>query len=554
MKENIGEELKNNKGITLVALVVTIIVLLILSAVSLSAIFRQDGIFNKAEQAADKYSQAKARETLEMLLGEAQMQKYEEELTEEQLDRKIQEIGELLPKENSNPNIQDVIVDGYIFKVDKSIPKIIDYVGPADGVIITAVITGNDDWIKQSDIANINVTGKIKTYSGGKIKKVTATKNGATITDFSINEEGRYSINNLKEDTIIVINAEDSNDKIASKTVTIKMKIDDIQPVLSNPKATVEEMKIKISVNAIDNESGLKQINYSISPTTISSKSGTLISGQEIELIAAEEGEYTIIFSAEDNVGNVSTNIEIKVVTVEGITLEQAKEKINKDNLKDFIGKKITNYNPEAGGTWRVFYYDSDNYFGDGIGTLYIKRDIEREDTALTDYYSYIPSDKGKIMKQMNPLWRDSDNGNEIDYRNEHCVAWLCDSTQWTKYKTGQAKYAIGSPSVEMYMKAYNTYKENTTALVCKIGNLKGYSVGANNSYENNSGYSTANNTIDKGKNNIFLSEGAYSWWLASPTSYYENHLISVYGSGGYLEGRNHTERKGVCPIATICK
>ena len=92
MEKNIRKKLKSTKGITLVALIVTIIVLLILAAVSLSAVFSQDGIFSRAEQATDKYGQAKARETLEMLLGEAQMQKYEKGITEEQLDRKIQEI------------------------------------------------------------------------------------------------------------------------------------------------------------------------------------------------------------------------------------------------------------------------------------------------------------------------------------------------------------------------------------------------------------------------------------------------------------------------------
>ena len=94
MKKNWKKKLKNANGITLIALVITIIVLLILAGVSLSMVFSQDGIFNRAEQGADKYGQAKARETLEMLLGEAQMQKYEIGLTEEELTHKINSIVE----------------------------------------------------------------------------------------------------------------------------------------------------------------------------------------------------------------------------------------------------------------------------------------------------------------------------------------------------------------------------------------------------------------------------------------------------------------------------
>ena len=42
--------MKNNKGITLIALVVTIIVLLILAGVSIAMLTGQNGILNRASQ------------------------------------------------------------------------------------------------------------------------------------------------------------------------------------------------------------------------------------------------------------------------------------------------------------------------------------------------------------------------------------------------------------------------------------------------------------------------------------------------------------------------
>ena len=57
---------KEEKGITLVALVVTIIVLIILAGVTLNIILDNDGIINKAKQAADDYKNAQ-REEQEML-------------------------------------------------------------------------------------------------------------------------------------------------------------------------------------------------------------------------------------------------------------------------------------------------------------------------------------------------------------------------------------------------------------------------------------------------------------------------------------------------------
>ena len=53
--------LKEKRGITLVALVVTIVVLLILAGVSLNAIFSENGIINRAKDAQNKMNGATLR-------------------------------------------------------------------------------------------------------------------------------------------------------------------------------------------------------------------------------------------------------------------------------------------------------------------------------------------------------------------------------------------------------------------------------------------------------------------------------------------------------------
>ena len=50
--------LKNTNGITLIALVVTIVVLLILAGVSINAVFGQDGIIQKAKDAQNRMDEA----------------------------------------------------------------------------------------------------------------------------------------------------------------------------------------------------------------------------------------------------------------------------------------------------------------------------------------------------------------------------------------------------------------------------------------------------------------------------------------------------------------
>ena len=56
------QERRKQKGITLVALVVTIIVLIILAGVTLNIVLDNDGIINKAKQAAEEYENAQKAE------------------------------------------------------------------------------------------------------------------------------------------------------------------------------------------------------------------------------------------------------------------------------------------------------------------------------------------------------------------------------------------------------------------------------------------------------------------------------------------------------------
>ena len=62
--------LKNNKGITLVALVVTIVILLILAGVSLNLVLGDNGIVRKAQEAREKTEEADARDKVELAIAE----------------------------------------------------------------------------------------------------------------------------------------------------------------------------------------------------------------------------------------------------------------------------------------------------------------------------------------------------------------------------------------------------------------------------------------------------------------------------------------------------
>ena len=71
---------KEMKGITLVALVVTIVVLLILAGVSINTVLGDDGIIKKAKEAAEATKRASAEEEMNRLVLEYQLAKNDETL------------------------------------------------------------------------------------------------------------------------------------------------------------------------------------------------------------------------------------------------------------------------------------------------------------------------------------------------------------------------------------------------------------------------------------------------------------------------------------------
>ena len=61
---------RKEKGITLIALVITIVILIILATITVNFIFGENGLINRAQQGSEEYSKAEAKEKVELLLSE----------------------------------------------------------------------------------------------------------------------------------------------------------------------------------------------------------------------------------------------------------------------------------------------------------------------------------------------------------------------------------------------------------------------------------------------------------------------------------------------------
>lgn len=71
-----------NKGITLISLVVTIIILLILAGVTIALISGSDGILGRATSAVDENKRAMAKEQVELAIGDFQTEFFDEKYVE----------------------------------------------------------------------------------------------------------------------------------------------------------------------------------------------------------------------------------------------------------------------------------------------------------------------------------------------------------------------------------------------------------------------------------------------------------------------------------------
>ena len=110
--------MKNTKGITLVALVVTIIILLILAGVAITAL-TQTGLFTKTEQTKEKTKSAETEEKLNLMIYEWNIDNAKDGKTLiDFLNEKVAE-GKIENVEKTEDGIETYI-DGYVAVLDNN--------------------------------------------------------------------------------------------------------------------------------------------------------------------------------------------------------------------------------------------------------------------------------------------------------------------------------------------------------------------------------------------------------------------------------------------------
>ena len=198
MKINKIQELKE-KGITLIALVITIIILLILVGVTLFQLSGENGLFEIAKNARKQYEIEKYIEEIEIARGDIQVEKRRTETLDELVQRikddKIIEGGTISKVDEETAKA--VTKEGYILTIKSK--KVSTYEG--NNNIKQTGLIGEIQGIKESGIQTVEVEGKTNegTVENKSYSLDVIVHNGDLILDGEKEVEGATLTNKVYE-------------------------------------------------------------------------------------------------------------------------------------------------------------------------------------------------------------------------------------------------------------------------------------------------------------------------------------------------------------------
>ena len=245
-KKQITKKLKQKRGITLIALVVTIIVLLILAGISIQMLVGEGGILTNAKDASEKTKEANAKEMVEMIAMESLDDNGYFDV--EKFKQKIEASGGKVVGETEDEII--VELDGYEAVIDAKTGKIKSFekggVTPVvkatqgevvgNKVTIEIEVTNDVDTVDSVKVTNLDTgktyeatfsgkSGTVEVDSNGKYKvEVTATTEGSQRTGQATVTVDKIEIAFTKEFGKIDVIWVDTNNKKIRKPLAPVLK------------------------------------------------------------------------------------------------------------------------------------------------------------------------------------------------------------------------------------------------------------------------------------------------------------------------------------------
>ena len=516
---------RKQKGITLIALVVTIVVLLILAGVSLNAIFSENGLINRAKDAQNKMDQA-TQNDLDLINS-----------LNEWIDGKINGNTGGENESVTNPYDPNGWTMAYVCNNgtwnDTPLTATNGDTIP-EGTQIVAKFYASGEKITPPQV---NIEGMAPTFSEGEAYKVVIEGTGVMGPLITITENGNettYKGSGWQKQTAAYL-----------EWAANGMEGDDVS--LTIPYIT--EITICNGITSIGNWAFVFEtsLDKAILPNTITSiGEAAFLTGNEdatkvTKLIVSNETEAKKINSLNDSVPYTKTVVENEN--------KIAQNTINAEEVAKhpvvYCGKEVTGYTCDSSAgvnKWKIYHSDgkniyliADNYVTaeyiptkDGA-TMTASTDYTNgyyfEDTLLNKYTGAASITDTNITPWLSYLkssYGGSDNTNE----NMKATAYLLDTEIWKGFKNStKAKYAIGAPTLDMFVASYNTrFARKIETIAQETGYKLKFTDG--DSYEDVL-YTYDYLTVHQAKDGY-----ASNMWLASPSANGSDNLMGVGFNG----------------------
>ena len=325
MKQNLKERVNGKNGITLIALVITIIVLLILAGVTIATLTGDNGILTKAQNAKEKNAQKTVEEQINLAV---QASRINEGLVinKEILEQELTNNGIEITKSENDELPWTVKKDGYVYTISEN-----GEIKEKEGIAITTgdieILKGSTKGKKVSAQILSGETGTIKWEHTGNIT-LSATEGN----EITVNVNSNANAGDTAKITAR-IDGKTYQDSINVKIVTqvTSVTAEKIEVSIGDKK------KIEKITATPENAEGIEVTSYVSQDTTkvtVDEKTG--------EVTGVQEGETTVTISAKGKLSEavVTGTCSVKVTKLDHSevvvpTITATGNLANKPNIKE---------------------------------------------------------------------------------------------------------------------------------------------------------------------------------------------------------------------------
>ena len=457
---------KKQQGITLIALIVTIVVLLILAGVSISLIINRNGIISKAEVAKQKTEIANEKEKINLSALAAQANNEDAVIRRNDFDKELKKFFNedytLEPDSDAEEYEVTCKKSGRKYTIKSGITKENpDYELNNNNTTFSSSPSG---WTNGNVIVNVKTTIQECTLQ--------TSKDGKNWND--LNEQA-FSTNG-----IMYARLWNGSESVSE----LQYEVNNIDK--STPKVSATAINTNsIKISASDSESGI--IGYAVTTSSTKPENFTGVTNTKSfeNSISKLTHNTTYYVWIKDKAGNTSQySLKTPELKAGSLKLSKATTQTSDasdvaNNIGSYIGSTVTNYTPNGGDKnvgWKIFYAgksdagdssENDHIYLIADDYIDIKNSAGEYNTPVSANGNHVDAlvDSPKCAalatihgySSYNSLAK---NWLKKDY-DSYPIKYMLDTEGWSSlYGNEYAEYAIAGPTVEMFAKSWNSNDE----------------------------------------------------------------------------------------------